>query len=81
MATGPKERTGGEDFGPSDRLKPDVGHIGRPQGVPLAQSFLQFRAISQKGSNAVTVATRAREALVTVRTAVQRAFDEHAVIN
>ena len=49
---------------------------GRPQpgweeGIALAKSVVQARSISQKGSNALRVGTRIREALFSIRSAVQ----------
>ena len=49
---------------------------GRPQprweeGITLAKSVVQARSMSQKGSNALSVGTRIREALFSIRSAVQ----------
>ena len=49
---------------------------GRPQprweeGITLAKAVVQSREMSNKGSNALSVGTRIREALVSVRAAVQ----------
>ena len=49
---------------------------GRPQprweeGITLAKSVVQARSLSQKGSNALSGGTRIREALFSIRSAVQ----------
>ena len=49
---------------------------GRPQprweeGIALAKAVVQAGAMSQKGSNSLSVGTRIREALLSIRSAVQ----------
>ena len=55
-------------------------NIGRPQqrweqGVALAGEVLCARALSQKGSNAISIGTRIRAAIMSLATAVQQSFD------
>ena len=55
-------------------------NIGRPQvrwehGVDLAREVLQSRDVSLKGSNAMTIGTRIRNALSSLATAVQLRFN------